>query len=379
MTFFTLVRREISTLVKRRKLILFILLFGASAYSLLVGNLYRNQVVTTIPLVICDEDQSSLSRSLSRYIMEADRVQVISSVQNEKEAYALLDKKEAEGLIIIPPDFSKKITRHEPVSLLFLTDGTNSLYQNYAMAPVQEAAAQFSAEREMETAALEKVPYLPAAPVYPSLRIKENPTQSYSFFYLYGVTITAAQIGLMIAFAESLYEDMKKRTFRKISILKLLLAKEITMAFLSTAAILPAFTIIIGFFHMPYKGALRLPDPRQAHRPLHRRPHDLCLQDGNCPDTVSCFLRPPCLPPIRLHMAGYCHGAHDALDFLPHSPPLHHHRLPKSRPLRHFRHFPFPFPHPPHCKHSRLFLHRLDDSKEDEGRYIIEESKTAGR
>lgn len=256
MTFFTLVRREISTLVKRRKLILFILLFGASAYSLLVGNLYRNQVVTTIPLVICDEDQSSLSRSLSRYIMEADRVQVISSVQNEKEAYALLDKKEAEGLIIIPPDFSKKITRHEPVSLLFLTDGTNSLYQNYAMAPVQEAAAQFSAEREMETAALEKVPYLPAAPVYPSLRIKENPTQSYSFFYLYGVTITAAQIGLMIAFAESLYEDMKKRTFRKISILKLLLAKEITMAFLSTAAILPAFTIIIGFFHMPYKGAL---------------------------------------------------------------------------------------------------------------------------
>lgn len=258
MSFFALMGREITILLKRRKLILFILLFGASAYALLVGNLYRNHVVTTIPLVICDQDQSSLSRSLARYIIEADRVQVIASVQDEKEAYALLDKKKAEGLIIIPQDFSKKISRHEPVSLLFLTDGTNSLYQGYAMAPVQQAAAQFSAEREMETASLEKVPYLPAAPVYPSFRIKENPTQSYSFFYLYGVTITAAQIGLMLSFAESLYEDLRNRTFQKISILKLLLAKEITFSLLSTAALLPALTLITGFFHMPYKGSFLL-------------------------------------------------------------------------------------------------------------------------
>ncbi|WP_288269873.1 ABC transporter permease [uncultured Dialister sp.] len=258
MPFLFLIKRELTLLVQKRKLILFILLFGASAYALLIGNLYRHQVPDPIPLVLCDEDHTALSRSLTQYMHEADRVDIIASTDSEKEAYSFLDSKKVEGMVIIPQDFSKKISRHEPVSILFLTDGTNTLYQSYALSPVQNAAAQFSAEREMESAALDHVPYLPAAPIYVSFRIRENPTSGYGLFYLYGVMITAAQLGLMISFAESLHEDLKAHFFQKGPVMKLLLAKELPLACLSLLATTPSIAIVLGIFHLPFKGSILL-------------------------------------------------------------------------------------------------------------------------
>ena len=59
-----IIRRELQILIHQKIMILVILLFAASAYVLLIGNLYQGEILQNIPIVVCDLEDSLLSREL---------------------------------------------------------------------------------------------------------------------------------------------------------------------------------------------------------------------------------------------------------------------------------------------------------------------------
>ncbi len=61
-----IMRRELRLLISERPVILLVLLGAASAYALLIGNLYAGRIVQKIPVTVCDLDDSALSRELTR-------------------------------------------------------------------------------------------------------------------------------------------------------------------------------------------------------------------------------------------------------------------------------------------------------------------------
>ncbi|MBQ6296551.1 MAG: ABC transporter permease [Selenomonadaceae bacterium] len=248
-----IMRRELDLLIHERLAVLIILLFAATAYSLLIGNLYRGGIVQKIPVAVCDLEDSPLSRELIRATAEADQFNFCGTVSDDAEAVKLLERGEIAAALIIPNDFSEKFYCSESVTLAFLQDGSNTLQAGYASAPMQSICAAFSAEFNQRAATANSTPEISPAPVTLSLRLPANPTQSYLAFYMYGVMLMAAQIGMIMGFSMSIHEDFRAGFFRQ-GILLALVSKIIFYLALSLLSVALGIFFLTTFGNLPFRG-----------------------------------------------------------------------------------------------------------------------------
>ena len=246
--------RELQKLLTTGKLLLVLLLGAASAYALLIGNLYNGHTVNHIQIAICDLDNSAMSRELINNINDISTYDIAVTTNDEAAAQHYLDTNEVLGHVIIPQDFSQKISRQQAVNIAFITDGTNTLYLGYGLNSMQEVIGTFSAKYQALANIKAGTPTLPPVPVQLSPRVGDNPTSSYALFYLYGVMVTAAQLGVMLSFAMSIYYDYRSKITLHTSLFKALIAKEIVYSFLSSLSLMIGISIILGVFNLPFKG-----------------------------------------------------------------------------------------------------------------------------
>ena len=249
-------KRELSILLAERKLVAVVLLFAATAYAFLLGNLYSGHIVEHIPVAVCDLDGSAESLALCREIQAIHTYDVTLVTGRLDEAEMALARRDAASVLVIPENFATDMAARHPVQLSFITDGSNSLVQSYSLAPIQELVGALGAAQMAKTAAADGMPELPLAPVSVSLRVPENPTGSYAFFYLYGVMLTAAQIGVMLSTALSVWSDAKGTLFAERGIWKTLLAKELFYGAASVLSVLIGLAALVLYFGMPFKGSL---------------------------------------------------------------------------------------------------------------------------
>lgn len=248
--------REWKLLVHERSMVLFVLLFAASAYALLIGNLYKGETVQNIPVAVCDRDNSAVSRDLVQMIAEADQYEFTGSLTSTEEAEKQLETGKIAAAVIIPEDFAKKYYRGENIEIAFLQDGSNTLQAGYALAPMQNVCAVFNQQYASQTAILLGTPEISPAGVALSVRTYGNATQSYLAFYMYGVMLMAAQIGMIMGFSMSVYEDVRQNFFARQGVGKVLVAKVLLYFVLSVLSVGTALFILISLFNMPMQGAL---------------------------------------------------------------------------------------------------------------------------
>lgn len=248
------IRREMHFLFRERKILLVLLLSAATMYALLIGDLYGGHTVERIPIAVCDMDGSEESRRLSAMTREADTIRFLS-VEDEAAALRMVREKEAAAALLIPQGMAADMAKGNAVRCAFISDGANTLVQSYANAAIAPVIATFSAMYQVELSAAGGSPHLPPAPVGMSLRIRENPTQSYAFFYLYGVMVTASQIGLTVSFACSVQRDARRGTLRG-RLLPAFAGRLAVYLPLHMLSVMAGIAVIIGPFEMPFKGEL---------------------------------------------------------------------------------------------------------------------------
>lgn len=248
-----LMYKEFLVLIHKRTLVFIVLIFAASLYALLVGNLYQAHTVQNIPVIVCDLDQSTASRQFIEAISTADQYDFKGIFVNEAEAQQCLYEKKAQILITIPPKFYQKLLTGEPQTINYVADGTNALHNSYAETSIQGIIASIAAEYQVRSAASGGVPLLPPNPINLSVRITQNSTQSYSLFYLYGIMLTAAQIGVMISFGLSLHNDKRKGFSTHNNVLYTLLTKEAFYYFFSLLSIVISSVLIMTIFQLPFQ------------------------------------------------------------------------------------------------------------------------------
>lgn len=243
--------RELRILCTQRRLVLVVLLGAAAAYSLLIGNLYNGHVVTDIPIVVCDLDNSAASRDFVRALADVDTYRVIATDQQEDGEY-LISQGKAAAMVVIPPAYSGYLLRGEQAPVAVIADGTNTLQQGYALNNMQEVVGTLNAAYAAQYYAVQGLTNIPPVPVQLSIRVGDNPTNSYALFYLYGVMLTAAQIGVMLALATSVHQDRRTpyHTVRAIA------AKEIFYAVGSLMAAGLGLLLLVGVWNLPFKGSL---------------------------------------------------------------------------------------------------------------------------
>lgn len=239
----------------------FIFLFGASlAYLVLFSLLYGTHTINSIPLIIYDEDRTTLSRAMSQSFMDSARFKVVAFVNSQNEMEEYLREKKAYVAIDIPKDFAKNIKYSLASQVLVIANSSNIAIASNAMIESQEIIPQFSQglgahlaewNGQIPDIALHKV-----APVQLRMRLLNNPTLSYLDFFVLGLAMAALQEGLMLSVgAGMIYEYQNISRFCNANPLQVLLGKLFPYWILGTLAYLMTAEVAVGVFNLPFKGS----------------------------------------------------------------------------------------------------------------------------
>ncbi|WP_346353121.1 ABC transporter permease [Azotosporobacter soli] len=236
-----------------------VFLFGASIiYALLFGTLYHSHVINDIPLLVYDQDQSKLSRQLIRAFSDSEKFRLVAEVSSQEEMEEALRNKTAVAALAIPADFSRDIKSGRSANVLLDANGANITLANPMISATQEIALGFSSQ--IGVSLLESIGQLPgsaqskALPLSYRLRILDNPTLSYSNFFLLGLAMTALQQGLFLSSgAGILYELSDRRLLKRISPGRLLFGKLIPYWLCGLFAYALTLSLIVFVFHLPWR------------------------------------------------------------------------------------------------------------------------------
>lgn len=214
MGFIALIRRELANAFlhdARRAIFLF---GAATAYLILFGILYYPGVVKEIPTVVCDEEHTAYSRLLTRQVDDDERLGLVRVVADEGEARDMLRRKEVYAAVIIPADFSHDILNGRSAKVLFMLNGANIITTNIATTAGNDIVNTFNTRNAARQAALrtsgdEQMLKKRISPVETTLRVLNNPTQSYMMFFMVGLAMAAMQQGIFLAVGAAVQGDFK--------------------------------------------------------------------------------------------------------------------------------------------------------------------------
>lgn len=202
MTWKEVIAKEWKYVADKKYVSLLILLLLPLAYTLCFGAIYMQGVVKHIPLVIYDEDQSSVSRSLIQCYNDSDKFEITGYVTSEEDMENMLQQEKALTALYIPKDFSKEVRLGRGGRISITINSVNNTIGNAAIMESWKITRTFNvgvARKLLQginviPAEAEKMAY----PVTIGVRVLNNPTTAFSPFMLAGLGVQGVQIAIMI-------------------------------------------------------------------------------------------------------------------------------------------------------------------------------------
>ncbi len=254
-------REEFHRLIQGKYPVLLIIFILPLMFTVLFGMVYHENVVKNIPLVIYDQDQSNLSRSLIQTYTDSERFRVTAYVNTQEELDSQLAKGEALVGLGIPRDFSKDVKRGNTANILLIVDSANNMFGNAALSAAQEINRTFSVAVGQKL--IEGIGVLPDASmamVYPvrfGIRILYNPTNGYTPFMLSGLMLNGLQIGLMLVLGPLITEEFKRKRYgRSYASWVIIFGKVFPCWLASLVAYALSLVLMVLVFDVPCQGSV---------------------------------------------------------------------------------------------------------------------------
>lgn len=186
----------------RDKILLLIVFIVPIFYAILFGIIYASATLQHVPLGIVDLDHSAESRAIISTFENTPNFKVIHEVNTYADLEAGMKNGAVRAGVVIPEDYSQKLSRHQLAEILTVYDGSNMIYGLNTRKYLQQVLNTFSigqtasylggmgmTKREI-TNVMDTVSY--------SMQVWYNPTFSYTTFIFMGLVIMILhQAGLM--------------------------------------------------------------------------------------------------------------------------------------------------------------------------------------
>jgi ABC-2 type transport system permease protein len=116
-------RKEFRQLVRDRPTIGFVV--GIPTLQLILFGYAINLDVRHVPTAVLDRSQSELSRRIVGELGATQTFDVVRSIESERRAIRLLESGRVGAVVIIPPDFERRLYRGRGAEISILADATN--------------------------------------------------------------------------------------------------------------------------------------------------------------------------------------------------------------------------------------------------------------
>ncbi len=125
-----------------------LLFLGASVLSIAI---YAHTVISDLSIAIIDEDRSTVSRTIHRFIDATRELRVVEKQLPLKEAEERLVTGDLAAVLVIPEDFSRLLKRGKEARLLLAVDGSNLLSGKTAQRTIEKVVKTVAAGIRLTT------------------------------------------------------------------------------------------------------------------------------------------------------------------------------------------------------------------------------------
>lgn len=246
--------------------VVFSMLLIAVVISFVYTYIYSNQVLTGLPVVVVDQDQTTESRMLTRMLDATEQVDASCVVANLTEAERLFDQGRARGIVLIPPYFGRDLNRQAQPAVSVFADASYILYYKQVYKAMSLVTAYMNAGIEIQKlnarGLTEDQALKNATPVQSTVVGLYNPDSGYAIFVMPAVFLVIIQTTMLtgIGLLGGTFRERKRFANAHTAVTNIFDAIAIVLgkALAYTSVGLFVFTLIVGLdlplFNMPQRG-----------------------------------------------------------------------------------------------------------------------------
>lgn len=253
--------REIR-LISRDKNIISVILIAPLFYSFFYGSIYFNKVETNVEISIMDQDRSTTSSKIIRYLDANQTISINNIILNLEEGRSNLIDESAKAILYFPKGFEETLKKGKQADLKIYLNSTRFLVSNDINKAVNEVIGFVNAGitlKYFETKGnnFDQAKEL-AIPINMDIRPLFNFTESYGDFLIPAVLILILQQTLLIGLSQSIAREREKNTF--VTLCKLGMWKPYNIIIGKGLFYLLLFASYSVFFFIVSFGVFKLPN-----------------------------------------------------------------------------------------------------------------------
>jgi ABC-2 type transport system permease protein len=213
-----------------------------------------------LPLVIVAADQSSFTRTISERLQKTQYFNIVAYAETEAEAERLMATGQAQFILNIPSDFSRKLVRHEQPHILLEADATDPTGISNAL----NAASTLSGSilNQDLTGPLEDLQQQQPAfklDIHP----KYNPTALTQFYVVPGLLGVILTMTLVMVTAMAITKERERGTIESLLItpakpIEVIIGKAIPYIVVGYAQTILVLVTAYYLFEVPIRGSIAL-------------------------------------------------------------------------------------------------------------------------
>ncbi|WFR81843.1 ABC transporter permease [Janthinobacterium rivuli] len=173
-------------------------------------------IARDLPIVVIDNDNSTLSRQLTRWLDASPGIAVAAKVASSDEALHRLRERTAFGYLLIPDDFEQKLLGGRQATVQWLYNAQFSSHAGALLRDVRTVSTTLSAGIEMTARVKKGMPGVQAAaqfePIRTTLNSLYNENTSYEAFLTLALMPAMLQIFIVVAIVTSIGRELRDGT-----------------------------------------------------------------------------------------------------------------------------------------------------------------------
>jgi ABC-2 type transport system permease protein len=205
---------------------------------------------TNIPLSVQDFDNSPLSRTYIARLFATN--QFVPTPLDGTETTAALDRGTAKATVVIPPDFSRRVTAHQPVTVQALVDGTDVNNARVIQNSLRATTQFFLRSSDL-------LPPQTRSPIDAQVRLWFNPGRQESLYIVPGIFGVILWVFPSMLSAIALVREKEQGTIVQayasdLSSFEWLLGKELAYLIVALGEALVVMTVATILFGLRFRG-----------------------------------------------------------------------------------------------------------------------------
>ena len=256
-----LIRKELAQILRDRPMMIILLwAFTAAIYSAGHGRATETMNVAT---AVYDLSQGPASREFVSHL-QPPYFRTVAYLRDESEITTWLDRGKAALVVIIPPDFQRRVDGTGQAHIQVLSDGALAMPATVSIAYIAAISAKYSVEVVERRAGILGSTGIRGPTIDERLRVKFNPNMLSSWFAALLELLNMCTMVSLLLTAANLVREKERGTIERLLVsparpVEIFLAKVIpTIMLVLILSALSFLFVLVPVFGLPIRGSLLL-------------------------------------------------------------------------------------------------------------------------